>query len=95
MPNISGAEREDAARIDRFLGRLSLTFGRLDGFTDRHLTLHRAAHVIPTKRSSSLSCDVILSDGKVFDTFNRQDDCPESAGGLDVTLYPERWLGTN
>lgn len=24
MPNISGVEREDTARIDRFLGRLSL-----------------------------------------------------------------------
>ncbi|KAF4944968.1 hypothetical protein FGADI_12312 [Fusarium gaditjirri] len=93
VPDISEEERNDTARINGFLEQLSLTLGRLDGFTDHLLTLHRGGHVIPTRNSLSRSLDEILSDDEAFDLFSGKDNCPESAGGLDVTPYGSRHEG--
>ncbi|KAF5559642.1 hypothetical protein FNAPI_4643 [Fusarium napiforme] len=93
VPNILETESKDAAWINDFLEQLSLTSGRLDGFTDHLLTLHRGGHSIPTRNSLSRSFDKILSDDKAFDLFSGKDNCPKSAGGLDVTPYGSRHEG--
>ncbi|KAH6953576.1 hypothetical protein DER45DRAFT_635125 [Fusarium avenaceum] len=104
VPHASGTENEEAKWMNDFLGRLSLSFGRLDGFTDHLLTLCQGGHAIPTriKRSSrfrsTLPSDIILGDEKNLDLFYGisaagNEDASESAGGLDVTPYGARHEG--
>ncbi|KAF4493526.1 hypothetical protein FAGAP_10376 [Fusarium agapanthi] len=93
VPNVSDSGSKDAAWINDFLEQLSLTFGRLDGFTDHLLTLHRGGRVIPTKRNRPLSSDEILSNTEAFEIFSGKENCPEAAGGLDVSPYGSRHEG--